>query len=520
MDKTGFIRELFHHPARVTVLARPGKFGKTLTMSMLESFLSPESDRSIFEGLEITRDREFCEKHMGKHPVFSFSLQDVSGKTYEEAYQKTLDVISQAVSRFSFILESDVPDVYERESFRELMEGPRDRLQLSSCLRDMAGMLAKYYKTGAFLLIDAYEAPSTAAWELGYYDEMADLTRELVSSMMQDHGIDRAVLTGTLPVIDEDLIGRVNPSDNTVESWIFERCFGFTDEEVGDLLAYYGLEAGYEKMKEWYKGYLFGNAEVYCPWDVLCHCSALLEDPKAKPGNYWVESNNDLLKHILGGHFREEIEVLLAGKAIRERDPLDPTVKDFYGHGMYEWHGLLHTGYLTGTGKKDHGYQEFKEMTIPNREVRSAFVKLARDNFQESLRKNPELLKSFFPALEKGNTARLTNLFTRFLRDAVTWDQEERFYLEALEMILKMNEDWIVIPIGCTLALSYPGKMLGALKVQIAGEDEDLDDAAERALELIWQEIPPRRNRASVVRFGIGCADKACSFMIAMGGVR
>ena len=329
IDKTRLIKELLQNWGEVNLFTRPRRFGKSLNMSMLKSFFEIGCDSALFDGLEISTEKELCEKYMGKFPVISISLKSVSGAEFGIARGMLADEVRREAARFQFLGESEKLTEHDRKRYFEILgtEGFQDIFPdnvIMNSLQVLSGLLQKHYGRKVIILIDEYDVPLDKAMQAGYYDEMVNLIRNLFGQALKTNdSLLFAVLTGCLRVSKESIFtGLNNLKVLTVMDVQFDEYFGFTDHEVGELLDYYRLSEFYGTIKEWYDGYHFGNVDVYCPWDVLCYCDKLRANREEFPGNYWSNtSGNDIIRHFIEmarGTTRQEMEQLMAGNTVEK----------------------------------------------------------------------------------------------------------------------------------------------------------------------------------------------------------
>ena len=398
VDKTTMIRDLLRKWGEVNLFTRPRRFGKSLNMSMLKAFFEIGCDKTLFDGLAISGEQDLCEKYMGKFPVISVSLKGVNGADYETARALLCSVIGNEAARVRVLLETDRVSELEKELYRQLLVTDPNR----------QGMYA-----------------------------------------MPD-----AVLTGCLRVAKESIFtGLNNLKLLSVTNVRFDEYFGFTDEEVRELLRYYGREDRYEAMREWYDGYRFGNVEVYCPWDVISYCDDLTDDPEAEPRDYWSNtSSNDVIRHFIEkvdhGLTRSEIEALVSGEILTKEIHEDLTYNRLYDSVDHIWSVLFATGYLTQRGKAEG---KRYRLAIPNREIRNIFTEQIMTMFKEAVAKDGESLDAFCAALQKGDAREAERLFTAYLgktisiRDtSVRKASKENFYHGILLGILGFKSGWYV----------------------------------------------------------------------------
>ena len=386
VDKTTMIRELLSKWGEVNLFTRPRRFGKSLNMSMLKSFLELGCDSSLFDGLEISRETELCEKYMGQFPVISISLKGVGASDFKTARALLCSVIGNEALRFLFLLDSGRLSEQEKEMYRKLIhvspDGP-DNFEFSDdvlmrSLRTLSGLLQKHFEKKAIILIDEYDVPLAKANEEGYYEQMTMLIRNLFEQALKtNESLYFAVLTGCLRVAKESIFtGLNNPKILSITTVRFDEYFGFTDREVREMLKYYDLEEKYDTVRDWYDGYHFGNVDVYCPWDVISYIDDLTDDKDIQPRDYWSNtSSNDVVRHFIEkvgrGLTRSELEMLVAGESVTKEIHEELTYNRLYDSVDNIWSVLFMTGYLTQRGKPDGNRIQ---LSIPNREIRKIFT--------------------------------------------------------------------------------------------------------------------------------------------------
>ena len=453
IDKTGLIKDLLENPAYVNLFTRPRRFGKTLNMSMLKCFfeMGMTSDNStIFDGLEISEEKELCEAYMGKFPVMSITLKGATGGNFEEAKVMLRRIIGVEAMRFRFLLQSDRLDDTERSQYGALVNTDQtgtftmsDDL-LKDSLRIMSQLLKKHYGQDAVLLIDEYDVPLDKAYQSGYYDSMVELIRSLFGSALKTNdSLKFAVLTGCLRISRESIFtGLNNFKVYTVKDVRYKEYFGFTDAEIRQMLEYYGVSDQYHAVKEWYDGYLFGNLGIYCPWDVINYCGDLRDGSATKPQNYWVNtSSNDIIRRFLvkaDAVTRDEIELLINGGCVKKMIHQELTYRDLDSDIDNLWSILYTTGYLTQAEEDidvDVDEEELSALVIPNREIHWIYVQQIRKWFKEEARKDTQKLENFCRAFEENETAVIEKEFTSYLRKTISIrdtgvrkDMKENFY--------------------------------------------------------------------------------------------
>ena len=314
VDKTMFLAELLQNWGKVNLFTRPRRLGKTLNMSMLKCFFEIGTDKSLFDGLKIAENRELCAEYQGQFPVIFISLKSVDGLTFASAAAALRTVIGREASRFQFLRDSDKLSKEDRESYESLLHVDKglydmeDEL-LAGSLKNLSQLLAKHYGRQVVLLIDEYDVPLDKAFQAGYYDEMVSLIRNLFGNALKTNdNLQFAVLTGCLRISKESIFtGLNNLKVHTIADPRYEEYFGFTDEDVDEMLAFYGLTSHKQVMQDWYDGYTFGKVSVYCPWDVINYCDLLRADPEAEPENYWANTSGNGIIQIGRASCRERV---------------------------------------------------------------------------------------------------------------------------------------------------------------------------------------------------------------------
>ena len=536
VDKTGLIRDLLNNWGKVNLFTRPRRFGKTLNMSMLKSFFEIGADRTLFDGLAISRETALCEAYMGRFPVVFVSLKGVDGLTFEEAESRFIEIIGSEAERFSFLLESDKLSDNEKEKYRALLKlknGQYDMgtIVLTSSLQTLSLLLNKHYGQKTILLIDEYDVPLDKAFQHGYYKEMVALIRGLFGQALKTNDyLQFAVLTGCLRVSKESIFtGLNNFKVLSITDSRFDEHFGFTDAEVKALLDDYNLTAHYGETKEWYDGYRFGCVDVYCPWDVINHVDRLCSEPNAEPQAYWINtSGNDLVKRFVDKADKTtqgEIERLIAGEAIEKAVRLELTYNEIDSSIDNLWSVLFTTGYLTQAGKAARGVYK---LVIPNREVREVFILQIQEWFKETVVQDEKPMQAFCQAFLDGNAGEIQKRLTAILGKMISIldtkardDQKENFYHGLLLGLLRSEPNWLI--------LSNAESGDGFSDILIEPEDPDtgivievkysptlagMESACVTALEQIkskrYDERLRNEGRENVTAFGIAFCKKRC----------
>ena len=536
IDKTYFIRDLLAGWAKVNLFTRPRRFGKSLNMSMLKCFFELGTDRNIFKDLNISKETAVCEAYMGKFPVIFLSLKGINADTYESALEMAVQNIRGEARRFQYLLDSDRLTSYDKEAFTELLQEHMTEGTLCSSLKILSELLEKHHDRQVILLIDEYDVPLAKAFERGYYDRMVLFLRNMFEHALKTNdSLKFSVLTGCMRISKESIFtGLNNLKVLSIAEVQFDEAFGFTDQEVREMLEYYGLSEHYEEIREWYDGYQFGNVEVYCPWDVINYCDALRADQDAQPKNYWSNtSSNEAVRRFIQesdkAAVRREIERLVAGEIITKEIHQELTYKDMYASLDNLWSVLFTTGYLTQRGKPEGNRFQ---LAIPNMEIRNIFTAQIMDFFKENVPKNGDALREFCEALKTGNAKSVEKILSEYLRRTVSIrdtfvkkPMKENFYHGFLLGILGFGDSWSVSSnresgdgYSDILVETDDGETGIVLELKYA-EDGNLDAACKKALKQIEQkrygEELEEEGILHILKYGIAFYKKRCRVVFA-----
>ena len=534
IDKTGLIIELLKNQSEVTLFTRPRRFGKSLNMSMLKNFFSIHSDKKLFDGLKVTKEEVLCEKYMQKFPVILISLKGIESLTYEGAFGMAVQVMNQAASEVDYLIDSKNLTKEDKEAFKKLLSGDIKETEFMGSLHKLSYLLAKHHKSKTVILIDEYDVPLAKAFTYGYYDHMVNLIRGFLGNALKTNEyLQFAVLSGCMRISKESIFTGINNFNiMSITDVEFDEYFGFTDEEVKKLLEDYELSNHYESIKNWYDGYHFGNVDVYCPWDVICHCRKLLADPKIEPQNYWMNtSSNDIVKKIIEktNHLttKREIERLVAGEEIIKELHQELTYEEMYTSIDNIWSVLFTTGYLTQRGRAEGN--RFR-LVIPNMEIRNIYTSQIMNWLKENVAKDGETLGFLCDALQQGNAPKVEEYFTAYLKKTISIrdtfarkNLKENFFHGILLGILGMKEQWAVFS-NREAGDGYSDIMIETdddtgiiIEVKYA-HDGDLDVGCKEALKEIedtrYEEELRDEGMERILKYGIACYKKRCKVSI------
>ena len=537
VDKSHVIEQLLTQWGKVNLFTRPRRFGKSLNMSMLQSFFEIGKDKTLFDGLRISDNQELCEEYQGKFPVVSVSLKGINGATYEEARRFLIKTINEEARRLSVLSDSAELDETDHELLTQLKKKEMTNDSLVYSIRELTELLEKHYGSKVIVLIDEYDVPLAKANENGYYNEMVLLIRNLFENALKtNNSLKFAVLTGCLRIAKESIFtGLNNFKVYSITDKSFDETFGFTDAEVRELLRYYGQEKYYETVKEWYDGYRFGNVDVYCPWDVINFCSDHLADPGLEPKNYWANtSGNSVISHFIDSVgkpqklTRMELEQLVNGGIVQKEINSELTYKELYSSIDNLWSTLFMTGYLTQRGEPSGNRYN---LVIPNREIRNIITNHILKMFKENVKDDGKTVSDLCDALLNQNPEKVELIFTEYMKKTIsirdTFAQKptkENFYHGLLLGILGFKENWSV------MSNRESGDGFGDILIRIEDEDVgivievkyaddgNLQGECEKALQQIidirYTEALEQEGIHTIIKYGIACYRKKCKVLM------
>ena len=537
IDKTRLIEQLLTRWGEVNLFTRPRRFGKSLNMSMLQSFFEIGKDKTLFDGLRISDNQELCEEYQGKFPVVSVSLKGINGATYEEARRFLIKTINEEARRLSVLSDSTELDETDHELLTQLKKKEMTNDSLVYSIRELTELLEKHYGSKVIVLIDEYDVPLAKANENGYYDEMVLLIRNLFENALKtNNSLKFAVLTGCLRIAKESIFtGLNNFKVYSITDKSFDETFGFTDAEVRELLRYYGQEKYYETVKEWYDGYRFGNVDVYCPWDVINFCSDHLADSGLESKNYWANtSGNSVISHFIDSVgkpqklTRMELEQLVNGGIVQKEINFELTYKELYSSIDNLWSTLFMTGYLTQRGEPSGNRYN---LVIPNREIRNIITNHILKMFKENVKDDGKTVSDLCDALLNQNPEKVELIFTEYMKKTISIRDtfarkptKENFYHGLLLGILGFKENWSV------MSNRESGDGFGDILIRIEDEDVgivievkyaddgNLQGECEKALQQIidirYTEALEQEGIHTIIKYGIACYRKKCKVLM------
>ncbi len=535
VDKTKLIEQLLQSWSEVTLFTRPRRFGKTLNMSMLKSFFEIGTDKSLFDGLYISKNKELCDEYMGKYPVIFLSLKGVEGLDFSSARRMLCTIIEREINRHYYLKTSDALTEEDRAQFAKMLQGNDSNIEDS--IRMLSQLLYKHYRQKTVILIDEYDVPPDKAFQNGYYKEMVSLIRGIFGQALKTNEfLQFAVLTGCLRVSKESIFTGLNNFEiNSIVDIDHDEQFGFTDNEVKKLLSDYDRVERYPDVREWYDGYHFGNADIYCPWDVINFAKKLVADKNARPSAFWINSSgNDMVKRFVDKAdqtTRDEIEKLVAGSIVEKRLRLDLTYDEIDSTIDNLWSVLFTTGYLTKIGevKMPDSESYAYKLVIPNKEVREVFILQIQEWFKSVVTNDNDNMKLLSKAILDKDEQRIQRQLNivmgrmiSVLDTKASDNMKENFYHGVLLGLLRgSNPDWLIKSNresgdGFSDILIRPEDPDEGIVIEVkyAKEIKGLDVACEAAMTQIkdkrYYEALRDEGRCNILAYGIAFSRKRC----------
>ena len=528
VDKTELIFELINNGDKANLITRPRRFGKSLNLDMLSRFFSRDSDPSLFNGLKISQHKDLCSEHQGKYPVLYIDLKSVCGKNFDKASFKLCQQMQEIARPLSYLASSPELDVDDKNNYDTILHlnriprsTPKEQDEFLALLEDapfvLTEVLKKHFHQQVVVLIDEYDVPLNDAYFNGYYDDMLDLIREMFKKLLKRNtNLAIAVITGCLQVSHESIfIGM-----NSLNVWDGNNSFvgdyfGFTEDEVKDMLEYYGLSDKLSIIRDWYDGYCFGKQHLYCPWDVLKFMSQCLNDGPGEPENYWVNtSGNDILKMLLSRSdkaVQQDYTAVMSGKTISKTITNKLTYRDLSTQGSKAlWSIMVASGYLTVISKTG----DKCELAAPNREVRWLLSESLQGWLCSKFKVSDNNIEDFCVAVEQGKTAAaetsLREILTPMLEEYTQHrDKQRREDLYQGILLGILRQMWMV------RAEVESGD--GYVDISFQSTDEqgfvmELKDAADGTLEQACKEALDqiRRKRYTRTLMSQGCTTVLC----------
>lgn len=532
IDKTGLILELLKTEAvKVTLFTRPRRFGKTLAMSMLESFFDIRKDSTeLFRGLVVTENISLCEKWMNQFPTLFLTFKDIDGLNFENAYGMLVSRIAQMYEEHRYLLGGEGISEYSKEQFDRIARKTASLDEVKNSIVLLIRMMSQYFGKSVILLLDEYDVPLAKASTNGYYPQMLEVIKAMLGTSLKDNSSLRfAVVTGCLRISKESIFtGTNNFTMDTISDNRYNEFFGFTCEEVKKLLRDFECEQYFDRIRQWYDGYHFGNLDIYCPWDVLNYVKKVITEGVERPENFWEHtSDNAVIRTFLERtefDVTEKFETLLRGGYIKETVTDNLTYDFITSSESNLWSLLYLTGYLTKMGKEEIPQQECLEerqaaLRIPNAEVMDIFQKSVEEWFQQKAVHSDRC--SLFQAIWSGDAEKLTELLSDFLFDTISFhDYAESFY-HAFLTGLMTGAGYIVesnyengLGRSDIVVKDRRKRRAMVIETKIVDNGKHLEQACQTALKQIEEKQYARKIERegfkNVLRYGIAFYRKQC----------
>ena len=537
VDKTQMIQNLLDSNSKVTLFTRPRRFGKTLNLSMLRRFFEDErkpdgtaiDNSRLFDDLAISRCGEEYLQHQGQYPVIKLSLKSGKQPDFEMAYGSLKDEIIREFQRHSYILAGDMPQ-RDRESFERILNEKAEDIQYAKGLQILSDCLAKYHGRKCIILIDEYDVPLENAWVCGFYDEMIGFIRSLFESALKTNdSLEFGVITGCLRISRESIFTGLNNLElNSVRGYGYGDAFGFTQQEVKDMLAYYDMDNNYEEVKQWYDGYQFDQAEIYNPWSILCYVKDHYTSPNALPAPYWKNtSSNSIVKELIeegSEGIRGEIENLIAGEYLEKPIHEEVTYGDIHESEDNLWNFLYFTGYLTSCGQRYDGEATFVKLRIPNTEIRTIYKDTVLTWFDKKIKQTD--LRPLIKAIESGDCEKMEDILCDQLMDTISFfDYSESYYHGFLAGLLKSAGGYRILSNresgeGRTDLIMKESRFRGRaaiFEIKTAREFDQMETKCREALAQIeekgYETELKKEGCREILKYGICFLKKGCIVM-------
>ena len=529
-DKTGIIEELINKKTEVHLFTRPRRFGKTLMMSMLADFFDiSKRSKDIFEGTKIAENKALCEEWMNQYPTIFLTLKHAEGLSFESAFERLKFLISDWCNKNRYLMDSEDISQTNKELFHRLWYRTETDEEVMESLYSLSAILYEHYGKQVIILIDEYDVPLARADEMGYYKEMTDVLRVLMGKALKTNEyLKFAVITGCLRIAKESIFtGLNNLYVNSISSEQYSEYFGFTEQEVLNLLKATGLSEHAEKIKKWYNGYCFGQREMYCPWDVLNYVSELRVSPNAFPGNYWKNtSHNGIIRSFIDRtdlEVNEKFETLLSGGYICEKIVEDLTYDVLHASEENLWSVLYLTGYLTKTIPTQAEAKFMQEqgkiyLRIPNEEVKTIFAETIATWFTDGVKKLDR--KPLFDAFWEGKEDDISQFVTDLLFETISYyDYKEDYYHAFLVGIftgagygVQSNKEYGLGRPDIVVKDRKHRRVI-IMEVKHSKSESQMEEDAKRALEQIDVKQYAReflKGFRTVMCYGVAFCEKEC----------
>ena len=520
VDKSMLIKEVIQEV--VVLYTRPRRFGKTLSMSMLNYFynIKEKENAYLFNKLAISKDEEVMQ-HQNKYPVISITLKEMRFSTIQAQKKYFQDLIIQILVQYEELLTSSKLSVIEKKRLNKYIEDEVDEVTLSQSLYLISQCLEKHYGEKVIILIDEYGVPLNHAYLHEYYDEMVELIRNIFSAALKTNtALQQGILTGCLRIAKESIFtGMNNFSVYGITEEISASYFGFTPNEVQEILSYYDLLAYENEVKNWYDGYLFGKQEMYNPWSIIHYVKKATRTTDKSPVSFWANtSGNDIvMRYIQQGdrQMKKEFDVLVNKGSIVKKIMPELTYREMDNiDNIYSF--LLFTGYLK-IGKEIDRSEDMYELKIPNEEVRKVYMNQFEVAFKEYTNARKDMLMQY---LLEGKAIEVNNILNDILERSISYyDNKESFYHGLLLGLLSeyeviSNEEAGTGRLDIAIRPRNIRDNVVIIECKHAKDEDDLMDASEEAIQQIEEKGYMKKKAyqiyGGVIGYGISFYKKQC----------
>lgn len=526
IDKTGLICEVLKNPGtEVTLITRPRRFGKTLGMSMLAEFFDIEKDsRKIFQGLEISNHEKLCHAWQNQRPTVFLTFKNVDGLSFDSAYGQLKYEIGRLYEEYAYLLDGEHISDNERQIYERIRKQAAGEVEVTRSLQLLLQLMNKYYGKQAILLLDEYDVPLAKASSHGYYEQMLEVIKAMMTTALKDNAaLCFSIVTGCLRISKESIFtGTNNFVLDTITDARLDEYFGFTQKDVDKILSDAGVTEYAGQVKEWYDGYHFGECDVYCPWDVMNYFQELQHNPDAKPASYWKNtSDNAIIRSFIdyaGSGIQKKMEKLMAGDTIDQK--IEENLTYDYLHSSEEnfWSILYLTGYLTRDKEEKESADGKITLKIPNKEIREIFETTVQDWFSDTAKLQDR--KHLFDAVWNGDEQTLTQEISRLLRITISYhDYREDFYHAFLAGIfagagysVESNKEHGEGRSDLVIFNEHEGKV-AVFEAKYSKEVKNLEEDCEKAIQQINHRMYAKEFEDSydeVICYGISFYKKRC----------
>lgn len=528
VDKTMLIKELIDNRGKACLVTRPRRFGKTLTLSMIQTYFEIGTDnRKYFEHLEILSAGDLYTSLMGCYPVINLSLKSAKQPTFEMAYGSLIGELAKEFDRHSYLAKSDALNPEEQSRFEDLMLKKGNDIEYATSLSFLSTCLAKHHQQNVIILIDEYDVPLENAYFSGFYPQMVSFIRSLFESALKTNpSLEFSVITGCLRISKESIFTGLNNLEIfSVLNHSYAEYFGFREAEVLQMLEFYNISNKYDEIRQWYDGYLFGDAETYNPWSVINYVKAAATNPQSLPRPYWANTSSNSIIRVLVEQadftVKQEIEALIAGGTIEKPVHEDITYEDIHKTQDNLWNFLFFTGYLKCVKERLEDETIFLTMAIPNMEIRYIFKNTVLDWFQASIKNQNR--SNLYHAILDGKPGDFSEIVSGYLMESISfYDFAENYYHGFLAGLLQGFPGYAILSNRESgtgrpdLLLKSPSLRKPAIiiELKLAQSINDMETACDRALEQIearnYQAALYEEGYRSFMKYGIAFYKKEC----------